>query len=220
MKWKQAESVILEAEQKLREILASAAADGEYSDVLKIADLATSMISLLAEKRSLGHSGGREGDSGTQSQAKERPGGKAVKRESRSLKTSRTRRGKADYPLFFRRGEDLVKVGWSKKGSQEYSQRAPREVVRSTVDLVAKAGSNGKAFTGEQLLSARGSSSQVEKASGVAGYQYYVALAWLEHIGIVQKRGRKVGYILMQLDGAEEKIDAQWRRLPEWVGRA
>src|SRR4051812_16484423 len=107
-------------EQSLRRLVAEAAAEGDYASVLRITDWARALAALGAEARSgqpvaaASGNGARAGADGAGS-ARATASPTAVRRPGRS-------RGE-DYPKFFRRGDELVKVGWSKKERKEYSHR-------------------------------------------------------------------------------------------------
>src|SRR4051794_31882715 len=121
MKATEALDLLQDCEQRLRRLVAAAAADGDYASVVRITDWAKAIGALAGEagaERSA--PAGGNGTSGTSRQA-------VVSATS----VTHERRAKVGdtYPKFFRRGDELVKVGWSKKERKEYSHRAPRRAV-------------------------------------------------------------------------------------------
>lgn len=110
-----------------------------------------------------------------------------IKRKKRRKRRSRK---KAGYPRFYRQGDDLVKVGYSKKKG-EYRHRVPNEtldLVIAAIDGVAK---EGLLFTAEDFMPVE----DKEHGGDVPSYQAYQCLAWLKHEGLVEAQGRQ-GYIL------------------------
>jgi len=100
-----AAKIIREAEAKLRSLLTEAAAVAEYEIVVKIAGWARSLEELVSETTSA------------------EVAAQAIHAETLDAKTAlhggapnpprRQKRSKT-YPKFFRNGENLVKIGWSK----------------------------------------------------------------------------------------------------------
>jgi hypothetical protein len=119
------------------------------------------------------------------------------------------RPGKRDYPKFLRRGDDLVKVGWSRRGKAEYEHKAPKAVVTLVAQAIAKVGLNGELTPTEKLVSAIAS----EGAMEVPEYQVYVVLAWLRRLDLVTKRGRQ-GYTVSKPNEVIANVGLSWDRLP------
>src|SRR5690242_20588538 len=131
MSWKEAIQALGECEQRLRGLVADAINVGDYTNVLRVTELAKAVAALAAE-----------GDS-------EEPqvGGPTARAEPMETVSSNGRAHAAalnpassrrtaspdPYPKFFRRGNELVKVGWSKKERKEYNHRAARR----SIDAVA-----------------------------------------------------------------------------------
>jgi len=116
---------------------------------------------------------------------------------------------KSDYPKFLRRGDDLVKVGWSRRAKAEYEHKAPNGVVTLVAQAIAKAGSNGELTPTDKLLSAIASGGAME----VPEYQVYVVLAWLRRLDLVTKRGRQ-GYTVYKPNEVVANVALSWDRLP------
>lgn len=206
MKWTQASEILNECEQALRKLVVEAANEGSYSDVRRLADLARAIAALAADIA--------PGEAIAPHRESPLIGDVSVTRSNRAeLQGRRPNRRATDYPKFFRRGDELVKVGWSKKERREYSHRAPRHAIDAVVAAVRKLGANGKVFTGDKLLPLEDPSD----GSRMGDYQAYVALAWLKHLGIVKQHGRKSGYSLATDKHIDSLITATWLELTEWL---
>jgi hypothetical protein len=125
-----------------------------------------------------------------------------------------TFRRATEYPKFYRRGDGLIRVGWSKKYKEEYTHKSPKSVLTATVTAVAALGVGGKRFTAEELLSRVGHGIDAESSA----YQVYACLAWLRSIGLVQQHGRE-GYSSLRLNGLPEEVERRWQTLPLWQER-
>lgn len=208
MKTKEARRVLVECEQGLRRLVAEAAKEGDYSAIEQIAGWAKLVGSLAADG---------EAGTGNIPAAPEVAQPDSAARYIGPVRGSTAgRRGRpaaGEYPKFFRRGDDLVKVGWSKKGRREYSHRAPRSAVDAVAVAIRRVGAKGKMFNGDALLPLQDGS-----GSDVPVYQAYVALAWLKQLGILNQHGVRSGFTLVDPASIDHMISASWPTLPEWVG--
>ena len=112
------------------------------------------------------------------------------------------------YPQFFRDGDRLVKIAWSKKERRPYEHKAPQAIVQALLDKVRKKKGEGKVFEAVEVL-------PLANAAGeeYPSYQSYLALAWLRHIRVVNKKGRE-GYVVKPNAATAEKIEQAWASLP------
>ncbi|WP_428938331.1 hypothetical protein [Fontivita pretiosa] len=196
-----------DCEQGLRRVLAEAGGQGDYASVLRIAAWARAVAALAAEARSA------PPPSANPAAALDDHGSSGHSASVLSAGAGPRRKpAPGGYPRFFRRGDELVKVGWSKKHRQEYTHRAPRSAVDAVVAAVRELGAKGGLFSGDALLPLKDPSS----GAGIPGYQAYVALAWLKHLGIVEQRGRRSGYTLVRDKQIESTITTAWPELAEW----
>jgi len=200
MKWSDATELLDQCERGLRKLVAQAADEGDYPTVQRIAGVAKAVAALAAEGRAL-------------------PPAAAPSSPPVTLSPCHpvipVRRPPADvYPQFFRRGDELVKVGWSKKDRKKYSHRAPRRAIGAVAAAVRRISANGQLFTGDKLLPLH----DAADGSPVADYQAYVALAWLKHLGIVKQHGRKSGYSLVPEKQIDSITTAAWAELDQWQG--
>ncbi|WP_242101570.1 hypothetical protein [Lysobacter sp. M2-1] len=94
-----------------------------------------------------------------------------------------------NYPRFERHGDNLVKVGWSKREKAEYEHKAPLRAVVMVADAVRKKGVDGRIFQISALLPYTGPDGETT----VPDYQVYLIVAWWRAIGLLEQHGRK-GY--------------------------
>src|SRR3990170_3751503 len=155
---KQARQVLSVAEQKLRELVGVAAAAGDYASAEQLMAWARTVGELAQEPTST--------DVLTAAPASSPPPS-AARRPRRTP-------AKGEYPRFVRRGDYLVKIGWSKTDRKEYEHKAPRRVIDALADAIARRSNKGKIFTAEDVFPLR----DPQDGSDIPGYQAYVALAW------------------------------------------
>ncbi len=112
--------------------------------------------------------------------------------------TKRTRQGKRKtkgkrtaYPRFFREGNALLKLGWSRKSRSEYEHRAPRESALAVAGRVAEVASRKNRFTVENLGDVR----IAQGEEPISSCQVYLCVAWFRRTGLVVQHGRR-GYSL------------------------
>ncbi len=229
----QAAAIIRRAEEDLRPLLAQAAESGLYDDVLALTASARQLQRILGDLE--GHAvpempapadaavtapvgavnAGvrpapanrlRAGSHAVTGKTR-RPGRKAV----RAAPAPRKSRGVPEgYPRFFREGNVLVKLGWSRTEKAPYEHKAPRKLVDLLADAVGNAGRGGRRFTTEEVLHLE----DPKEGSELPGYQVYLALAWLRIEGLVVQHGRQ-GYSLPPGIDLPRAVEEHWQRLPE-----
>lgn len=116
---------------------------------------------------------------------------------------------KAAYPQFFREGDSLVKVAWSKSQRGEYEHKSPYKVAAALVESVLKAGSRGQRFTMDKLLPLRDTD---PPHAQWPDYQAYVCLAWLRHEGLIKQHGRS-GYSIPKPGDVAKGVRNCWDAL-------
>ncbi len=197
MKWQKALDLLHDCEEGLRKLGAEAFAEGDYLSVNRIRDAATLVASLA-------------GDTPTS------PAPSPATQKTSAPKTQ-PHAGKPQkrtdvYPKFFRRGDELVKVGWSKKERKEYNHRAPRAAVDATAAVVGRVGANGRLFNGDALLPLKNTNGET-----IPDYQVYVALAWFKELDVIEQRGIRAGYTTRPTP-LSPAINSAWATLDEWRG--
>ena len=114
-----------------------------------------------------------------------------------------------DYPKFFREGDNLVKVGWSKRLREEYTHKAPKAAVFATTAAISRAGAGRKRVVMEQIIPIPG----LHGSSNVPDYQAYITLAWLRKLNSVVQHGRQ-GYTLANGSLNDEAVEKLWNSIP------
>jgi hypothetical protein len=113
------------------------------------------------------------------------------------------------FPHFYRDGEQLIKIGYSKSERRTYEHRSPRAVLERLAGLLVNIASEGQLFTTERILK------ELELESpALPTYQIYLCLGFLVRSGLVQKNGR-LGYTLVVPLGGEfaDAVRAAWETL-------
>ena len=174
---KQALDVLRDAEVKLCGLIPKALAGHRDEDADRLMELAR----LLADARcSRAKSGSADADTSRGPQPERKRHAKARKKRKAS-----------PYPKFFREGNALLKLGWSRKSRSEYEHRASREAVLAVAERVAEVASTETRFPVEDL-------SDVRIAHGeepISGCQIYLCVAWFRKTGLIVQHGRR-GYTL------------------------
>lgn len=208
-----------ETETKLRSLAAEAVGQGRYEDAMQLtlwgralARLCSegSNASATAEQGTMTRSPGA-GTTGAQSAAAtEKKGGgrRSAKRTKKQRKRGRTTRS-AQYPRFFRRAKNLVKVGWSKSARKEYSHRVGRALVDMVASVLAKLGTSDELFTANDFMPILNPQDGTE----IPSYQAYLCLAWFRKEGLVTQHGRQ-GYTIPEANSLTSKVAERWDALP------
>lgn len=116
---------------------------------------------------------------------------------------------KADYPKFYREGDTLIKVGWSKSEGSEYEHKCPRRVLDVLVAELTRIAGPGKRFVMDKVLPLRDPDGGTEFPT----YQPYLALAFLRQSGLIEQHGRSGYSIPKPKSIAADTSDA-------WIGIA
>jgi hypothetical protein len=206
-----------ECESRLRGLLAEAAAAGDYEAALQLTEWARAVAALEIARSSPNAAGQdssftahHQGDGADRTSASATtPRKKSTRRRSKKgvLHAQRKRKAVATYPKFARLQNELVKIGWSKKGKKEYQHKAPRQVIDLLLDRVIEVGASGSLFTTEDVFPLHGNDD-----SEVPSYQAYLALAWLKRLGLLVQHGRQ-GYALARTTSMKPLIETEWADL-------
>jgi hypothetical protein len=189
-------TLLQETEAKLRGLVSEAAASGDYASVVQMASWART-ISELLNRKSVERVGSATGHSPTQNGAK---GPKQV---------SLAKRGQRSYPLFFRQGDQVVRIAWSKREKKEYRHKAAYNILRVLAKSMVDKGADGRVFATEQFLPVRDAQN-----SEVPNYQAYVGISLFKQVGLIDQHGRQ-GYSIPRLADFKDAVEAVWKKLPE-----
>lgn len=204
-----AKRLILRSETEIRALVAEAAQEGDYDEILKLAGLAKAVGSIASSLQDFDEeqpeaAGFPEpfvpviaplsNGSGNQSSGRARgKGAKATKRR---------------YPYFIRSGDELVKVGWSKSSGKEYTHKAPQAVLDVLVgELPTHRLADGNLKSPQEFLPLTDKS-----GNQIPDYQTYLCIAWLRDIGVVTRDGRH-GHRLPDVDRLSEQAALAWKQL-------
>ncbi len=192
-------------EEELRKFAAEAAAEGDYDMLARLGSTARA-ISEIAR----GQSGPAVSNSSTPAANAPQPEGRELSVSDASTPRSRTGRAAASrgYPRFVRRGDELVKIGWSRSDRREYQHRAGHGVLVALRQALLDSSKRRKLFTMEALERQLGNG-----ANAVPGYQGYVWLAWLRSAGLVKQHGRQ-GYSLIKPATFEKDVERVFAAVP------
>jgi hypothetical protein len=197
--------VIERAERELRGLVGKAAEAAEYDAVDRLTQWARMLRELAGN-----------GTPTTKVAAPANPtshGADAPARSARGVAPDGGRRptrkpAKGQYPKFFRSGDQLVKIGWSKKQRAEYEHRAPRLVAELLAAAITRRAGNGRLFTTDDLFPLK----NPQDGGEVPSYQAYVALAWLKVLGLVKPHGRR-GYSIPKAKDWMASVQSRWEQL-------
>jgi hypothetical protein len=188
------------AEKQLRELIARAAADGDYVVISQLVEAAEGLrrTTKLLEDAHLGRPESQA------SPAAIEPAPAAAAANAPTIEA--VRRTTKEYPRFERQGDRLIKVGWSKKDRAEYEHRTEKEVALAVSLYLAEAPKE-QTFRMDDLLPI-----EIEE-NEVPLYQAYLVLAWLRDRGLIGKQG-KDGYQWLVGDFDEPAFEAAWGTTP------
>ena len=189
-------------EEELRKLAAEAAAEGDYDTLARLGNTARTISEIGREWRTPLAQDNAESDATpvTREAAAPPPGGAVRTRLGRGAARHGT------YPRFVRRGDELVKIGWSKSDRKEYQHRAAHDLLVALRQALLDAGKRRKLFTMDAL-------DRQLSSSGAPGYQAYVWLAWIRAAGLVKQHGRQ-GYSVVKLATFEKDVDQAFAKVP------
>ena len=194
--------VILQgAEANLRELAAEAASAGDYAAIIKVAAWAKALNDLVSSAA---------GDKRVKTSAVERGVANTAKPQGTARRSTPRRSERREYPRFFRHGDHLIRVAWSKREKKEYQHKAPYSTLRALALALEDAGKEGRVFSTDQLLPLREPTDGAE----IPNYQSYVCIAWLKQMGLIDQHGRQ-GYSVPRLAALRDSIGTIWRTLPK-----
>jgi hypothetical protein len=195
-------AVLRQAEAGLRTLLSEAAASGDYATIVRIAAWARAVSELSKDGASEAPTPPATAHHDPQNRTPRKPPEPSSGRPTR-------RNAKGSYPRFYRQGDQLVRVAWSKRGKAEYQHKAPYMVLKAVTAAMAKKAQDGRIFSTDQLLPI-----QDNDGADVPSYQAYVGISLLKETGLIDQHGRQ-GYSIPRLTEFKDAIEALWRKLPE-----
>ncbi len=163
--------VLATAEAGVLEVIAAAAASGDYATI----DRARAIAERLRDIS-------RDTSAGTKVAVAPSPVYMRTQRKTRK-KTPK----KGEYPRFNVADGSLFKVGWSKKKGDQYVHRVPISTVKNISGALEQLSAAQGPVSTEQILE----SNFLKDAGNPPSYQVYVVLAFLKERGIIASTGRE-----------------------------
>lgn len=194
-------AILERAEAEIRAVIGSEASAGRYEHIPELVKRAEQLRDGRLEK------------SNTQSQdaSEENAPRNANGASSNSPTEDSTHRGKAGrYPIFFREGNRLVKVGWSKSTAAEYEHKTGKAVVDTLLAVLHERSANNRTFSVDEVSRAASEKTKLPLPS----YQVYVSVAWLRSRGLLKRIGRDEYKISNRANFLEDSRKL-WEGLPE-----
>lgn len=189
--------LVRDCENALRGLVAEAASAGNYEAVLRLTCWARELATLINPRVPAVESTRHAAASG--------------KTKGSQVSKGPKRKPISEYPRFFRRGNALFKIGWSKREKSEYQHKSSLAVLQTVAGALAKAGVDGRIFTTESFMPLHATG---DDDSVIPDYQVYVCLAFLRHLGMVEQHGRQ-GYSLPDVADLNHAVEAAWQGLLE-----
>lgn len=179
------QAALAKCESELRALLSQAASSGDYDAVIKLTSWARAVAGLT--------------------------GGDLISFTETALKNAPKRKAPGTtYPRFERRGDSLVKIGWSKREKAEYEHKAPLASVALVAGKVRKKGADGRIFQISGLLPCESTDGETI----VPDYQVYLVVAWWRELGLLEQHGRQ-GYSLPKPDEFAKSVERATTELLE-----
>ena len=194
------EECLTDCENCVQRLIAEAARESDYGAVAGLSAIAQRIADLRDQVRAADWVLAASGPLPRQSASS--PG------KTRPPKKRRRASGKRGYPKFVRRGDSLVKIGWSKRKKAEYEHKAPWATAEQVIAFMAGAGAGGRLFTGDELIDR----SLQEADQDIPTYQCYIVLAWLVDSCLVVKHGRK-GYTVPDTTVLHDEAMKHWEKM-------
>ena len=216
----QATEVIHQAEADLRQLLLRTAEQGDYETARILAEWAKHLKQMIQQNGVVDREANfvALANEQVQAHAEQEEFVTTIHKlphadEVRAKRPDRAKRSKAargEYPKFLRDGEELLKIGWSKREKKAYRHKAPKRVVLLVSQALQQAGQHGDRFVMEQILPIR----DPENDTDVPSYQAYLSLAWLRKEKLIVQHGRQ-GYSLRPKAKLTDAVEEGWKLLPK-----
>ena len=206
---RKAVELLYHTENSLRGLIQEATAGGDYEVVMRLTSWAQFIKALRGpsqpESLSPSEAPGQQNaaaDSETAAKPLDDSEGHPVR------KSARGGSNRSSYPKFYRQGDSLVKVGWSKRSKSEYVHKASRRVVELVAKAMSTVGADGRLLKAEAFLP----TADPTDGNEIASYQGYLGLAWLRHEDLVHQHGRQ-GYTVGNSGAICELVAQRWESL-------
>jgi hypothetical protein len=179
--------------------MAEAVATGDFDALGQLTELARSLGGAIAAAASMQHSRPAP-------VTRQPPSARRASAPSKGSVRAKTSKNK--YPRFFRDGEMLVKVAWSKSNKDEYEHRSPRAVVLAVASALQAVARSKDIFAVEDVIPINNPAD----SNDVPSYQVYLCVAWMRARGLLTQHGRQ-GYSLPVGQSLREAVERDWLAL-------
>lgn len=179
-------TVLATAETGVLEIIAVAAASGDYAAIDRARAVAERLRDINREMGATAKMVGPFQPASTKTRRKARK--KTIK--------------KGEYPRFHIADESLYKVGWSKKKGDEYVHRVPISTVKNISGALTQLSATQGPVSSEQILD----SDFLKDAGNPPSYQVYTVLAFLKERGIIASTGREGFRLTSNIDSLTSEL--------------
>jgi hypothetical protein len=198
---KQAVGLLQETEAKLRGLLSTAATSGDYATVVRVAAWARTLSEMVN-----GMSVEPRSPAAVRETTPQRKGGAGITASNAKQASKYPQKA---YPVFFRQGDQVIRLAWSKREKKEYRHKAPHSALRALAKAMAESGAEGRVFSTDQFL-------PIHDAAGgvIPNYQAYVGISLLKQTGLIDQHGRQ-GYSIARMAEFKDAIESIWKKLPE-----
>lgn len=199
-------AIIQSAETQLRKLLADSAGASSYDELAFLVRLCSELEGLSKHPPIIDE---KHVDNGTALKPAELKAAAGIAPVTTVGGPARRSRPKPEYPWFYRDGDALVKVGWSKSNKSEYEHRSPSPAIEATIEAV-----QGATTSSEQLFAMEEVLPNVRLPDGTEppSYQPYLVMAWLRSCGLISTHGRS-GYTVDNRDTFRDRAHEQFARL-------
>ena len=195
---KKIKDILNQAEMGLQEVIAIAAKDGDY----KVIDLARRYAVQLHEMQ-MNFNNTSPSPANIPGQKEDTP--RANVSPKNYSKNKKKRGKKSQYPKFEIEHNNLVRIGWSKKGKKEYSHKASKNIYNLTVTAMEKlAKASAGPFMAEDIIAKLNETAD----QAIPAYQIYVVIGYLKDKECIQQIGRE-GYSIPT--GIKEQSNSMWK---------
>jgi hypothetical protein len=202
-----AEEAISGAETRLRQLMETALAKQQYTDVAKLAPLADGLLNVLKVARN------SDANLPTLIPDTDHTADRPSKSSGADASVGSSRSRQSDgYPRFERQGNRLVKIAWSKKDRREYEHRAITDIIFRIAELFERTRAPGTPFMMDSMMPFK-----TRTGVEIPSYQAYLALAWFRSLGAIEPRG-KDGYVVI-VENLKNRIESAWKSMPDALRR-
>ncbi len=212
--------VVRQAEVELRQLLLRTAEQGDYETASMLAEWAKQLKQMVQQEGSVEPEPCRIRLASVQTQTIPKPEVFAPTSDNRTnadkakakqpARAKKAKTAKREYPKFLRDGEELLKLGWSKREKKVYRHKAPKRVVLIVSQALQQFGQHNDRFVMEQVLPIR----DLENDADVPSYQAYLILAWIRKEKLLVQHGRQ-GYSLRPETNLTYAVEERWKLLPK-----